>query len=221
MEIEAQMVDMSVYVCWKYSWCGPGAREKAAPGPLGSEPCGRDPASTWCWAGQGQVQLEMVLRVWDVFLGRLCRDNEKGGLLSETLCFTAAGQGRMCCCGVWHAWFSSEVSPGWHDCIWAQAGGWAGRLWAAVLSEEQSWNTGSPSPLAQEMGHEQVLSMQRCRQVRAPVAHQLPCRLTCRMELSAWCQAGSGQQGRVYPGDGQAWWPANLDSIWIMVASVS
>lgn len=111
------VVCLNVLLMW--SWGG----EKAAPGLLGSEPCGGDPGSTWCWVGQWQVQLEVVLGVWDVLPERLCRANAMGGLLLETLCFTAAGQGRMCCCGVWHAWFSSEVSPGWCGCIWVQAGG--------------------------------------------------------------------------------------------------
>lgn len=60
-------------------------------------------------------------------------------------------------------------------------------LWAAVPAEEQSLNTGCPSPLVQEMGHEQVL--QRCRQIRFPVAHQLPCRLTCPVGLAVGSRA--------------------------------
>lgn len=138
-----------VYACLKvllmWSWGG----ERAAPGLLGPEPCGGDPASTWCWVGQWQVQLEVVLRVWDVPPERLRRDNAVGGLLSETLCFTAAaGQGRMCWCGVWHAWFSSEVCPGWCDCVWVQAGGGAGRLWAAVPTAEQEFEYCIPFSLS-------------------------------------------------------------------------
>lgn len=91
------MVGMSVClkVLLMWSWAG----EKAAPGLLGSEPCGGDLGSTWCWVGQCQLQVEVVLRVWDVPPERLQRDNAMGGLLSETLCLTAAA-GQEGCVGV-------------------------------------------------------------------------------------------------------------------------
>lgn len=210
---------MSVSVCLKVLLMWSWGREKAAPGLLGSEPCGGDPGSTWCWVGQWQVPggggaEGLGCAAWEVM-----QRQHSGRAAFRNLVFHSSSRaGRMCWCGVWHVWFSSGVSPSWHDCIWVQAGGWAGMLWAAVPAEEQNLNTGCPSPLVQETGHEQVL--QRCRQIRFPVAHQLPCRLTCPVELSAWSQAGSGQQGRVYSSDGQTWWAANLDSIWILVASV-
>lgn len=115
------MVGMSVCVCLEvllmWSWGG----EKAAPGLLGSEPCGGDSASTWCGVGQWQVQLEVVLRVWDVLPERLCRHNAVGGF--RNLVFhssSRAGKDVLVWCMACLVF--SEVSPDWHDCIWVQAG---------------------------------------------------------------------------------------------------
>lgn len=54
--------------------------------------------------GSGRCQVEVVLRVWDVLPERLCRDSTVGGLLSETLCFTAAA-GQEGCVGVVYGMF--------------------------------------------------------------------------------------------------------------------
>lgn len=69
------------------------------------------------------------------------------------------------------------------------------RLWAAVATEEQGLNTGSPSPLAEETGAEYAEVW-----VSVPAAHQLPCRITCPMELSHEARLAMGSRATYFPG---------------------
>lgn len=155
-----------MYACLKvllmWSWGG----ERAAPGLLGPEPCGGDPASTWCWVGQWQVQLEVVLRVGMCRLSGYAETTQWEGCFQKP-CVSQQQQGREGCVGVVCGMLGfpqrcARVGVIAFGC--RQEGEQEGSGLLCPL-QNKSLNTASPSPLAQEMGHEWVLSMQRCRQV--------------------------------------------------------